>query len=129
MTDDREARILSGAALFETMGDFRVTGFDAEKREATARFTVRREFCHSGATIAQGGFVTAWLDAVMAQAIIRDRPERVSVASLEIKVTFLERVGPGEGRCVGRIIRRGKRIAFIEGPEKVSIELLERWKV
>ncbi len=26
-------------------------------------------------------------------------------------------------------IRPGIRIAFIEGPEKVSIELLERWKV
>jgi acyl-CoA thioesterase len=111
---EHEQRILSGAALFEAMGGFHVIGWDAGKREATAAFTVRREFCHSHATTAQGGFVTAWLDAVMAHAVIHASDFEQTVASLEIKVSFLERVAPGPGRAVGRIVRRGSRVAFLE---------------
>jgi acyl-CoA thioesterase len=115
MTDaEKEARILSGAALFEAMGGFHVTGWDADKKEATAAFTVRREFCHTNATTCQGGFITAWLDAAIAQAVIRDSGGELSVASLEIKVSFLARVGPGPGKAVGRVIRRGSRVAFLE---------------
>lgn len=115
MTDaDKEARIQSGAALFEAMGGFHVTGWNAETKEATTAFTVRREFCHTNATTCQGGFITAWLDASMAQAVIRDSDCALSVASLEIKVSFLSRVGPGAGRAVGRIVRRGSRVAFLE---------------
>ena len=29
-------------------------------------------------------------------------------------MSFLERVGPGEGRVQGRVLRRGKRVAFLE---------------
>ena len=115
MTDDeREAHILSGAALFESMGGFKVAGWNADRKEVTATFTVRREFCHTNATTAQGGFITAWLDAAMAHAVMFDSAREFNVASLEIKVSFLERVGPGPGRVVGRIVRRGKRVAFLK---------------
>jgi uncharacterized protein (TIGR00369 family) len=114
MSDQIEARIRSGAALFEAMGNFHVVAWDPAKNEVATAFTVRREFCHTGATIAQGGFVTAWLDAAMAQAVIAKTDRATSVASLEIKVSFLERVGPGPGRALGRIVRMGKRVAFLE---------------
>ena len=115
MDDELEARIRSGTARFESMGGFHVTGWDAANKEATAAFTVRREYCHTNGTIAQGGFITAWLDAAMAQAVLHDTDHVLSVASLEIKVSFLERVGPGEGIVHGRVVRRGKRVAFMEG--------------
>ena len=115
MDDELEARIRSGKALFESMGGFHVTGWDAANKEATAAFTVRREYCHTNGTIAQGGFITAWLDAAMAQAVLHDTDHVLSVASLKIKVSFLERVGPGEGIVHGRVVRRGKRVAFMEG--------------
>lgn len=113
--DDIEARIRSGQALFESMGNFHVTGYDAATQSAQTAFTVRREYCHTNGSIAQGGFVTAWLDASMAQAALRATNYAYSVASLEIKVSFMERVGPGEGRAVGRVLRLGKRVAFMEG--------------
>ncbi|RTL72231.1 MAG: PaaI family thioesterase [Hyphomicrobiales bacterium] len=113
--DDLDARIRSGKALFESMGNFHIVSYDAETQAATAGFTVRREYCHTNGTIAQGGFITAWLDAAMAQAAIRATDHAYGVASLEIKVSFLERVGPGEGRAVGRVVRLGKRVAFLEG--------------
>jgi len=50
----------------------------------------------------------------MAHAVIQDTAHAQTVFSLEIKVSFYEKVGPGEGRVEGRVIRRGKRIAFLE---------------
>lgn len=113
--DELDARIRSGKALFESMGNFHVVAYDAAEQSVTAGFTVRREYCHTNGTIAQGGFITAWLDASMAQAVLHATEHAYSVASLEIKVSFLERVGPGEGRAVGRVVRLGKRVAFMEG--------------
>jgi len=112
--DDLDARIRSGKALFESMGNFHVVSYDAETQAAHTAFTVRREYCHTNGTIAQGGFITAWLDASMAQAAVHATKHQFSVASLEIKVSFMERVGPGEGRAIGRVLRLGKRVAFME---------------
>ena len=114
MDDDLDTRIRSGQALSESMGNFHVTGWDLERKVLKAAFTVRREYCHTNGTIAQGGFITAWLDAAMAHAVIHDTDHVQTVFSLEIKVSFYEKVGPGEGRVEGRLIRRGKRIAFLE---------------
>lgn len=114
MDDDLDARIRSGKALSESMGNFHVTGWDAERRLLHGAFTVRREYCHTNGTIAQGGFITAWLDASMAHAVIHDTGHAQTVFSLEIKVSFYEKVGPGEGRVEARVIRRGKRVAFLE---------------
>jgi len=115
MDDDREARIRSGQALSESMGDFHVTRWDPQARVLHAAFTVRPEYCHTNGTIAQGGFITAWLDAAMAHAVMHETDQARTVFSLEIKVSFYEKVGPGTGRVEGRVIRRGKRIAFLEG--------------
>ncbi|MBC7727855.1 MAG: PaaI family thioesterase [Microbacteriaceae bacterium] len=113
MDDDLDARIRSGKALSESMGNFHVIGWDPEHKVLKAAFTVRREYCHTNGTIAQGGFITAWLDAAMAHAVIHDTGHAQTVFSLEIKVSFYEKVGPGEGRVEGRVIRRGKRVAFL----------------
>ena len=114
MDDDLDARIRSGQALSESMGGFHVTGWDAGRKVVSAAFTVRREYCHTNGTIAQGGFITAWLDAAMAHAVIHDTGHAQTVFSLEIKVSFYEKVGPGAGRVEGRVIRRRKRVAFLE---------------
>ena len=114
MDDDLDARIRSGKALSESMGGFHITGWDAERKTARGSFTVRREYCHTNGTIAQGGFITAWLDAAMAHAVLHDTAHQQTVFSLEIKVSFYEKVGPGDGWEEARIIRRGKRVAFLE---------------
>ncbi len=114
MDDDLDARIRSGQALRESMGNFHVTGWDAARGVLAGAFTVRREYCHTNGTIAQGGFITAWLDAAMAHAVIHATDHAQTVVSLEIKVSFYERVGPGEGRVEARVIRRGRRVAFLE---------------
>jgi uncharacterized protein (TIGR00369 family) len=112
--DDLESRIRSGQALSESMGNFHVTGWDAGSGVLQCAFTVKREYCHTNGTIAQGGFITAWLDPAMAHAVIHDTGHTYTVLSLEIKVSFFERVGPGPGRVEARVIRRGKRVAFLK---------------
>lgn len=114
--DDAHARgPRSGEALWESLGGFRIAFWDAAQRTVRAVFTVRPAHCHTRGTIAQGGFITAWMDAAMAHAVMHDTDGQFNVASLEIKVSFLERVGPGEGSAIGRVVRRGRRVAFLEG--------------
>lgn len=114
MNEESDKKLRTGEALWEVLGGFKVLSWSPEQKVLRAGFTVRPEFCHTNGTIAQGGFITAWMDAAMAQAVMYDTDQQFSVASLEIKVSFLERVGPGEGTTEGRVIRRGKRVAFLE---------------
>ena len=79
-----------------------------------ALYEVRPEFCHTRGTIAQGGFVTSWLDSSMAQSIMRDSNFEHSIATLELKVNFIKAVGPGLVMTEAHVIRRGKRVAFLE---------------
>ena len=112
--DEFDAKVRSGRALMEAMGEFHVLSWDPRARILRAGFTVRREFCHTNGTTAQGGFVTAWLDAGRAHAVMHDSEHQLNVASLEIKVSFLQRMGPGPGTVEARVVRRGKRVAFME---------------
>ena len=45
MNDDLEARIRSGQALAESMGNFHVTGWSPERKTVQAAFTALRSEC------------------------------------------------------------------------------------
>jgi len=112
--------------LSRAIGWKRMVSWDAPTRTIRALYDVRPEFCHSGGTIAQGGFVTAWLDASMAQATMRDTNFESNIATLELKVSFLKSVPPGEVLAEGRVLRRGKRVVFLEASlfDANGVELL-----
>ena len=100
--------------LSRAIGWKRVVSWDADSRTLRALYEVRPEFCHSGGTIAQGGFVTAWLDASMAQATMRDTNFESNIATLELKVSFLKAVPPGDVLAeedgwlrIGALVRHG----------------------
>lgn len=76
-------------------------------------FDIGQEFCHSG-DIIQGGFITAMLDATMSHAAFLDG-NVINVASLEIKVSFLEICRAGSYRVEGDVIKSTYRTAFMEG--------------
>jgi len=92
----------------------RINDFDDASRTVEMRYTLDDSFCHSGGII-QGGFVTGMLDAAMAHAVIAIYRRYVVVASLEIKVSFLEIARAGELTVFARPVRMGKSIAFLEG--------------
>jgi uncharacterized protein (TIGR00369 family) len=102
-------------ALMQAMGGHRLLEVDADAGRVRVAFNALPEFCHSNATIVQGGFITAWMDFAMAFATLTHTRFKSNIASLEIKVSFLERVGPGEVVAEGQVLRLGRKVAFLEG--------------
>ncbi len=105
---------LPSGELLESMGFVRVASADPQTGVVVAEFDALPRFCHTNGTIVQGGFVTAWLDFAMAQAAMLKTGPDAWIASLELKVSFLERVGPGRVIAEGRVQRMGRRVGFLE---------------
>ena len=70
--------------------------------------------CHSGG-IVQGGFVTGWIDAAMAQALMSLVGVEQTPMSLEIKVSFFAPARPGKVIAKGWVERAGRSTCFVEG--------------
>lgn len=100
--------------LLTTLGDGEVLDLDTETGRSRMRFVCKPEMCHSGG-VAQGGFVTGWIDSAMAHACIGRYTTDFWIATLEIKVTFFRPTPPGEVIAEGWIERAGKQTVFTEG--------------
>ena len=109
-TDVEETR----GDVFETLGDGRVREFNADEGRAGLEFTCKPALCHSGG-VAQGGFVTGWVDAAMAHACIARYTTDFWIATLELKVSFYRPAAPGPVVAEGWIERAGKQTVFTEG--------------
>ena len=96
----------------QTLGG-EVLEFDKEKEAALLRFTAGSSLCNPDGGI-QGGFVCGMLDAAMANAVFCLLGELAIVATLEIKVSYLEVSRQGELYARGTIIRSGKTVTFLE---------------
>jgi uncharacterized protein (TIGR00369 family) len=101
-------------ALMESLGGYRLIEYGTRPGRALLEFNARPEFCHTNGTIVQGGFVTAWMDSAIAFAAVAHSGAEFNVASLDISVKFLERVGPGPVLAEARVLRWGKRVVFLE---------------
>jgi acyl-CoA thioesterase len=97
-----------------TLGDGKVLALDAESGRSTLQFTCKPEMCHSGG-VAQGGFVTGWIDAAMAHACIARYTTSYWIATLELKASFFKPTPPGPVVAEGWIERGGKQTVFAEG--------------
>jgi uncharacterized protein (TIGR00369 family) len=91
----------------------KVVSFDTDSGIVEMHYDASESLCHSG-NIVQGGFLAGMLDAAMAHAVFAVLKEFVIVATLEIKVSYLDiaRAGAITGR--GWIARMGKTISFLE---------------
>lgn len=97
-----------------TLGIEKILKVDPLIGEAKVMYKARKNMCHSG-NIVQGGFITGWLDAVMALACMSKVGINTLVLSLEIKTTFIKKVLPKSVLVTGSVISAGKSIAFLEG--------------
>lgn len=100
--------------LQAALGQVRVISLDAEAGRAAIEYRVEPRMCHSGG-VAQGGFVSGWLDAAMAHAAIAAFGGEVTPMSLELKVSFFAPARPGLVTAEGWIERRGRSTCFLEG--------------
>jgi acyl-CoA thioesterase len=101
-------------SVLTTLGDGKVISLDADSGRSTLEFTCKPEMCHSGG-VAQGGFVTGWIDAAMAHACIARYTTAFWIATLELKVSFFKPTPPGRVIAEGWIERGGKQTVFAEG--------------
>ena len=92
----------------------RATGFDQNESRLDMDFATDSRFCHSG-DIVQGGYISGMLDAVMAYAAIGMPGLCDMVATLEIKVSFMQTGRNGEFSATGRIVHAGRAIAYLDG--------------
>ena len=101
-------------AVMEALGGGRLLEADAERGRSRLEFNCKPEMCHSGG-VAQGGFVTGWIDSAMAHACVARYTTAFWIATLEIKVSFFKPATPGLVIAEGWIERAGKQTVFTEG--------------
>ena len=96
----------------QTLGG-RVSSFDEDTGVLEMKFVASNSLCHSG-NIVQGGFLAGMLDATMTHAVFAVLKSIVIVATLEIKVSYLDiaRAGPLVAR--GWVSRMGKTVSFLD---------------
>ena len=98
------------------MGLVRVVSVEPEGR-ATIEYRATPAQCHSGGVV-QGGFVSGWIDAAMAHAIMAQTgPDRVPM-TLELKVSFFAPARPGIVLAEAWVVQAGRRTAVVEGSLK-----------
>ena len=79
----------------------------------TAVLEVEDRHHHSGG-VAQGGVAFSLADATMAHALMSSLDEKSYCSTIEMKISYLEAVRDGAMICTGGIVRRGRRVAFME---------------
>ncbi|MGE3251149.1 MAG: PaaI family thioesterase [Hyphomonadaceae bacterium] len=96
-----------------TLGFDIVTLSQAEK-SCEITFEGKPEFCNPMGQI-QGGFLCAMLDEVMSVACSVTSGMTHVVSSLEIKTSYFRAATPGTIRGIGRVVKWGRTVAFVEG--------------
>jgi acyl-CoA thioesterase len=98
--------------LGHSLAQRRIVRFDPG--HAAIEYEVLPAMCHSGG-VAQGGFVSGWIDAAMAHAVMAKYGfDRVPI-SLELKISYFAPANPGRVLAEGWIEKAGGRTLFAEG--------------
>ncbi|WP_166423633.1 PaaI family thioesterase [Paraglaciecola sp. 20A4] len=116
MTSKEQAieKINHHAPMFIGLLGGKLVDFDAEKDACRFEFNIGTDYCHS-IDVVQGGFVTAMLDTVMSHAVMALNRDITNISSLEIKTTYLEPTRAGKLRVEGWAVKKGYKVAFMEG--------------
>jgi uncharacterized protein (TIGR00369 family) len=85
-----------------------------ESGRAQLRMAVRPDMCN-GVGWMQGGIFTALADEAMALALYQVLEEGDGIATISENTSFLKGAKDGTVIAEGRVIRKGRRVAFAEG--------------
>ena len=84
---------------------------------------VSDEHFHPGGVV-HGGIAFSLADTSMAMALMTTLGSGQQSATIELKISFLAPVRAGTMRCEGKLIRRGRRVAFMESEVRVDENLV-----
>jgi uncharacterized protein (TIGR00369 family) len=93
---------------------FKLIEIDPEAGAIEVAFTATEQFLNPAGTI-QGGFLAAMLDDTLGPALVATLGDGEWAPTTDLHVQFLRPAAPGELRGSGRIVRRGKDVAFMAG--------------
>ncbi len=101
----------------ELMGSEFVS-FDADKGELTTRFTPPPSFASPRGAV-QGGLIAGFLDEVMGGALLAvtegsEHGTKLPL-NLDMNLTFVSMVPLAPIIAKGRVVKHGRRVAFLEG--------------
>jgi uncharacterized protein (TIGR00369 family) len=82
--------------------------------EARVSMQVRPDM-HNGVGWLQGGLFTALCDEAMALALFTVLDEGTGIATISESTSFLQGIRTGEIVAIGRVIKKGRSVAFMEG--------------
>ncbi len=85
-----------------------------ERGEIEVFFDARTDFTNPMGTV-QGGFLAAMLDDTLGPALAATLSQGERAPTLELKVSFLRPAVPGRITGTGRVVHRGRSIAFLSG--------------
>ncbi len=88
--------------------------FDKEREEITLRFRAPDSFITPRGSV-QGGLVAGFLDEVMGWAHVWATDHAEAPLNLDIAMSLLKPVLAGPLVAKGRVVRRGRKVIFLEG--------------
>jgi uncharacterized protein (TIGR00369 family) len=77
-------------------------------------FTATEQFLNPAGEV-QGGFLAAMLDDTLGPALVATLGDGEWAPTVDLQVQFLRPAKPGTLRGFGRVVRRGRDIAFLAG--------------
>ena len=101
-----------GAAHAELMG-VEFDSFDKDREEIILRFNAPDSFITPRGSV-QGGLVAGFLDEVMGWAHVWATDHVEAPLNLEINMTLLKPVPAGPLIGKGRVVKRGRRVTYLE---------------
>jgi uncharacterized protein (TIGR00369 family) len=96
-----------------TLG-WRLIDADPEEGRIRIGFDGRAEFVNPAGFV-QGGFLAAMLDDTMGPAVLVQSGGALFTPTINLNVDFIAPARPGPLTGEGRVVHRGKSIAFLEG--------------
>ncbi len=100
----------------------------ADEGKAVLKMAVRPDM-HNGVGWLQGGLLVALADEAMALAVYTQLSDGEGIATISESTSFLKGVREGVVFAEGKVIRKGRRVAFCEGEvwtENASRALVSR---
>jgi uncharacterized protein (TIGR00369 family) len=93
---------------------WKLVSVDPEAETIEVEFTATESFLNPAGSV-QGGLLAAMLDDTLGPALVATLDDGQWAPTIDLQVQFLRPAKPGQLRGVGRVVRRGKGVAFLAG--------------
>lgn len=110
-----------GFNKYATMMGIEFTSLGAGR--CTGEIAIREEHFHPG-MIVHGGVAYGLADSTMAMAVLSTCETGQNASTIECKMSYLAPATEGVMKAESRVIKRGRRIAFLESEIKVGEKVI-----